>query len=87
MEKHCAAMLDAEYGPTAANMIRNAGLMDHPLRLTVNADWDKKVRGEQQACSSIKIVVLFRVPCRQQLLPANMLRCCRTAITASCSRH
>jgi hypothetical protein len=42
-------MLDAEYGPTAANMIRNAGLMEHPLRLTVNADWDNQVNGEQQA--------------------------------------
>lgn len=39
-------MLDAEYGPTAANMIRNAGLMEHPLRIAINADWDNKVNGE-----------------------------------------
>jgi hypothetical protein len=49
-------MLDAEYGPTAANMIRNAGLMEHPLRLTVNADWDNQVNGEQQA-QQLQLVV------------------------------
>ncbi|WIA31646.1 hypothetical protein OEZ86_002526 [Tetradesmus obliquus] len=45
LEKHCAGVLDAEYGPTAANMIRNAGLMEHPLRIAINADWDNKVNG------------------------------------------
>jgi hypothetical protein len=52
LEKHCSAMLDAEYGQTAANMIRNAGLMEHPLRLTVNADWDNQVNGAQQALNA-----------------------------------
>eukprot|EP00882_Tetradesmus_deserticola_P022210 GHRQ01024103.1.p1 GENE.GHRQ01024103.1~~GHRQ01024103.1.p1 ORF type:complete len:287 (+),score=92.86 GHRQ01024103.1:2155-3015(+) len=51
LEKHCASMLDAEYGPTAANMIRNAGLMEHPTRLAINADWDNKVDGKR-TCSS-----------------------------------
>lgn len=39
-------MLDAQYGPTAAGMIRKSQLIEHPLRLVVNSDWDKQVDGE-----------------------------------------
>eukprot|EP00878_Enallax_costatus_P043978 GHUV01052108.1.p1 GENE.GHUV01052108.1~~GHUV01052108.1.p1 ORF type:complete len:123 (+),score=24.33 GHUV01052108.1:242-610(+) len=46
LEKKCDAMLDAQYGPTAAGMIRKSQLMEHPLRLVVNGDWDKQVNGE-----------------------------------------
>jgi hypothetical protein len=64
LEKHCAAMLDAEYGPTAANMIRNAGLLEHPLRLTVNADWDNQVNGERQVCGRHATVLGCFVLCK-----------------------
>lgn len=46
LEKQCDAMLDAQYGSAAADMIRKSQLMEHPLRLVVNGEWDKQVDGE-----------------------------------------
>ncbi len=46
LEGYCVAMLEAQYGSQGAAIIRTTpGLMDNPVRLTVNARWDAKPPG------------------------------------------
>jgi hypothetical protein len=45
LEKNCSAMLDVQYGPAAASIIRSSHLLEHPLRLVVNQAWDRQVDG------------------------------------------
>lgn len=45
LEARCKSALDAEYGSAGAEMIRRAGLLERPLRLAINAEWEKQVDG------------------------------------------
>eukprot|EP00775_Hariotina_reticulata_P006257 gene6257-6495_t len=49
LEKNCSAMLDVQYGPAAASIIRSSHLLEHPLRLVVNQVWDRQVDGGWKA--------------------------------------
>lgn len=41
-------MLDGQYGPRGAELIRTSGLLENPIRLGINHCLDEKVDGEPQ---------------------------------------
>ena len=51
LEAACESMLAAQYGLDGARLIKEWGLMEHPVRLTVNKKWEERNNGERTCWS------------------------------------
>jgi hypothetical protein len=70
LEKNCQGVLDGQYGPAAAELIRTSGLLEQPIRLVINRQWDDKIDGETNL-----IVLVSSQSCLQCAICCGCHRC------------